>query len=166
MAVKINLGERVKDKVSGVFGIVINYFFHLNGCQYVEFEPDAKDGVRVESVYMAEDRVEHFPGFNSSITPITPDISNCHVKLGDKVKDTVSGFTGHAVIIQIPLFGAGRVAIEPPMEKDGKLGETQFFDEQRIEVIEVKAPPVAEAMPEERKKRGCAPSSAKRYLQR
>jgi hypothetical protein len=77
----------------------------------------------------------------------------------------LSDFTGHAIIIQIPLYGVGRIAIEPKLD-NGKLIDATFFDEQRIEVIEVKAPPAAKAMPEERKIRGSAPSSALRYIRR
>ena len=172
MAVKFNLGVRLKDKITGISGVAVGYYFHLNGCQYIEIEPDAKEGARVETVYLPEERfvlsAKLADDLNADIDNITdikvPDITTCHVKLGDLCKDTLSGYTGHAILIQIPLYGVGRVAIEPKLDKEGKYTDATFFDEQRVEVIEVKAPPVAEAMPEERKKSGAAPSSALRYL--
>jgi hypothetical protein len=158
-ATKFNLGDRVRDRLTRIEGVIIGYYFHLSGCQYVETVPDAKpdDTKSPDTNYGPEERYELVEAGDPETVKV-PDISTCHVKLGDEVKDNLSGFKGHAIMLQIPLFGVGRVGVEPSLDKDGKLPDAIFFDEQRIEVIKPKAPPVAEAMPEERKKRGCAPS--------
>lgn len=59
------------------------------------------------------------------------------VKLGDKVKDTVSGFEGIAVARHSYLAGCDRFAVQPPIDKDGKLPESETFDEPCLEVTEV-----------------------------
>lgn len=157
-ATKFNLGDRVRDTLTGIEGVVVGYYFHLSGCQYIEALPDTEVGAtKAPDVnYGPEERYELVA--EEVVTIKVPEIGSCHVKLGDEVKDSLSGYKGHATIIQIPLHGVGRICIDPGVGKDGKMLDGFFFDEQRVEVIKPKAPPVAEAMPEERKKRGCAPS--------
>jgi hypothetical protein len=54
------------------------------------------------------------------------------VRLGASVTDSISGFTGIAVSRTEYLYGCVRVGVEPGNLKDGKPGETQYFDEQRL----------------------------------
>lgn len=158
MTAKFKLGHRVRDKLTGIEGTVVAYVFHLSGCQYIEAEPDPVDGKRSEIVYLPEERWDLISeGYEDAREA---DISNCHIKLGNEVKDTLTGFSGHATMILVPLYGVARIAVEPTTVKNGKMEEAIFFDEQRIEVVKPKAPPEAAAMPEERKSRGCAPSRA------
>ncbi|MGI6168436.1 MAG: hypothetical protein ACOYI4_01805 [Christensenellales bacterium] len=65
------------------------------------------------------------------------------IKLGSSVKDTLTGFAGMATGRTDWLYGCSRICIEPAELKDGKPIDAQWFDEQRIEVIEVKAPVVS-----------------------
>lgn len=58
------------------------------------------------------------------------------VKLGDEVKDTVSGFQGVAVARHMYLNGCHRISVQPPVDKDGKLPDTQSFDEPQLVVVE------------------------------
>lgn len=55
--------------------------------------------------------------------------------LGDKVRDTVSGFTGVCVAITDWIHGCKRITIQPPVSKDGKLPELVSFDDGGIEVL-------------------------------
>jgi hypothetical protein len=58
------------------------------------------------------------------------------IELGNKVRDTLTGFAGIAVGRTAWLYGCARIAIEPTkLGKDGKPGELQWFDEQRVEVV-------------------------------
>ncbi len=57
------------------------------------------------------------------------------VKLGDKVKDVVSGFTGIAVSQHIYLQGCHRFSVQPPLKKDGTLPDAGSFDEPQLKVI-------------------------------
>lgn len=164
MTAKFNLGARLKDRITGIEGVATNYYFHLSGCQYIEIEPDAKDGARSAEIYLPEERYEQAASGSTFADTKVPEIDTCHVKLGDEVKDSLTGFKGHAMMIQIPLFGVGRVAIEPSLDKEGKRQDATFFDEQLVEVIKKKAPPVAKAMPEERKTRGCASSKVPAHI--
>ena len=53
-------------------------------------------------------------------------------------KDGVSGFTGKVIAISKYQFGCVRVGLQPPVGKDGKLPEQQWFDEGSIVGIEPK----------------------------
>lgn len=57
------------------------------------------------------------------------------VNLGDKVKDTVSGFIGIVVSEHNYLNGCKRVTVQPAIDKDKKLPESQTFDEPQLKVL-------------------------------
>jgi hypothetical protein len=60
------------------------------------------------------------------------------LKLGSKVRDTVTGFKGTAIGYVVHLYGCTRICIEPGLDKDGKLQETSWFDTERVELLEDK----------------------------
>ena len=55
--------------------------------------------------------------------------------MGDLVRDRVSGFTGIAVSLHRYLQGCDRIAVQPKVDKDGKLPELKTFDAPDLEVI-------------------------------
>lgn len=57
------------------------------------------------------------------------------IKLGDKVKDTISGFTGIAVARHEYLQGCIRISVQALVDKDGKLSESHAFDEPQLEFL-------------------------------
>ncbi len=49
-ASSVRIGDRVKDKITGITGIVIGYHYWLYGCERVTIQPEeAKDGKPAES---------------------------------------------------------------------------------------------------------------------
>ena len=56
------------------------------------------------------------------------------IKLGQKAKDKVTGFAGILIGKIEYLFGCTQYGIAPEV-KDGKVNETNWFDEGRIEVL-------------------------------
>jgi len=60
------------------------------------------------------------------------------LKLGSRVKDTISGFTGILTARTEWLYGCIRVSIEPEVLHEGKPIEAQWFDEERV--VELEAP--------------------------
>ena len=66
------------------------------------------------------------------------------IRLGSRVKDTYTGFTGVATGRTEYLYGCVRVLIEPTnLDKDGKVQDPQWFDEQRVELVELEQPKVS-----------------------
>jgi len=58
------------------------------------------------------------------------------VKLGQKVKDKITGFEGIVMATAQWLTGCDQCIVRPQMLKDGKTIESEWFDEARLEVIE------------------------------
>jgi hypothetical protein len=54
--------------------------------------------------------------------------------LGKKAKDKVTGFEGVLTAHVNYLYGCDQYGLTPPISDDGKCGDTQFFDEGRIEI--------------------------------
>jgi hypothetical protein len=57
------------------------------------------------------------------------------ITLGDRVRDTVSGFVGTAIARTSWLTGCDSITVAPDVDKDGKLPDSQGFDEMRLEVV-------------------------------
>lgn len=66
------------------------------------------------------------------------------ITLGSKVRDRTSGFEGIAMSRHIYMTGCARIGVQPKVDKDGKLPDSQSFDEPMLEVL---APPVSERDP-------------------
>lgn len=65
-------------------------------------------------------------------------MNKSNVKLGDKARDTVSGFEGVAVSDHNYLNGCRRVSLQPAVDKDGKLPGIETFDDPQLELVEDK----------------------------
>ncbi len=65
------------------------------------------------------------------------------IRLGQKVKDNITGFEGIATGKTEWLFGCSRYCVEPQELKDGKPVEAVWFDEQRLEIIADTKPEVS-----------------------
>lgn len=61
------------------------------------------------------------------------------VQLGDEVKDTITGFKGTATGKTEYLNGCVRVVVQPRVDKDGKLPNSQWVDEPQLTVTKKKA---------------------------
>ena len=62
------------------------------------------------------------------------------IKLGVKVRDKVSGFEGVTGARIEYLNGCVRCELIPPVDKEGKSRESEFYDEARLEVVKDTAP--------------------------
>lgn len=60
------------------------------------------------------------------------------IKLGDQVKDLVSGFKGIAMAEHRYLNGCSRWTVQPPVGKDDKLPDEASFDEPQLKVLKTK----------------------------
>ena len=63
-------------------------------------------------------------------------------KLGDKVRDSITGFAGIVTAITEYLNGCKRVSVQPQNLKDGVPIDVQYFDVEQVEVLETKTSPV------------------------
>ena len=71
------------------------------------------------------------------VKPIILEGDDMHtVSLGDRAKDRVSGFVGIVIGRTEWLNGCTTVGLKPPIDKDGKNQDAQWFDEPQLELIE------------------------------
>lgn len=62
------------------------------------------------------------------------------INLGDKVKDSVTGFTGIAVARTTWLHGCDRITIQPEkLSKEGKVVDNNTFDEMQLVLVKANA---------------------------
>lgn len=134
----INLGSKVRDVVSGFTGRAHARTEFMYGCARIHIEPMAvmKDGNLGEIEAFDEQRVEELEPAKPFIYPST------NIKLGSRIRDTVTGFAGIAHSRRVNVYGDSEFGVEPTEVRDGKLLTAYFVREQRLELIEEKAPPV------------------------
>ena len=58
------------------------------------------------------------------------------IKLGQKVRDPITGLRGTAVCRTTWLYGCVRIGIQPQEVKDGKPADLFYVDEPQLEIIE------------------------------
>jgi hypothetical protein len=58
------------------------------------------------------------------------------IALGVKVRDVITGFEGVTYGRCEYLTGCTQFCVLPPVDKDGKKREAEWFDEQRLEVLD------------------------------
>jgi hypothetical protein len=62
------------------------------------------------------------------------------IQLGDKVKDTITGFSGIAIGKTLWLHGCTRIVVQPTkLTKDGETVEAQSFDQPQLKILKPKA---------------------------
>lgn len=57
-ATEIELGSKIKDKISGVEGIATSACFFLYGCTRIALQPVSTDGKHIEAFYVDEPQLE------------------------------------------------------------------------------------------------------------
>jgi len=59
------------------------------------------------------------------------------MKLGDKVRDRITGFEGIATSVTTYVNGCVRYGVQPQaLDKDGKPAEPQYFDIEQLQVVQ------------------------------
>lgn len=138
------LGDRVKDKISGLEGVLMNRFYHLSGCDRFMFETDPKDGKLGECVHVDGQRLELVTAFADRHRDEVPDTE---IKLGDEAVDIVTGLKGIVTIINVPLHGSMQFCITPGYDpKEKKMPEAFFTDECHVEVTKPLTSPDTKAV--------------------
>jgi hypothetical protein len=137
----IELGSKVRDLVTGVTGVASARTEWLYGCARIAVDSTElkKDNKLFDTMWLDEQRVEEV---EKRFFPTNPALDS-GFKLGSKVKDRITGFEGLAVARTTWASGNVTIGIEPTTLHEGKPIETHSFEQQRVELIEEKAPPVS-----------------------
>lgn len=141
------LGYRVKDKITGVEGLVEAVSFDLYGSIQVVILPADHDTGKLEGYEIFDirriekqdgDRVMAPPDFEADGTTAELNL------LGYTAKDKVTGFTGVRTMVTFDLYGCVQVQLRPPVTRDSRLPAPLLFDIGRlskVKVARVLAPP-------------------------
>ena len=57
------------------------------------------------------------------------------IELGKKAKDEITGFEGTITGRAQYLYGCDQYCIVPPVDKEGKIGKGEWFDEGRVKIV-------------------------------
>lgn len=127
----VEIGDKVRCKVSKLEGTVVMKTTYLYGCDRISLHHGFnRDGSPLEitvdefQVDIIEKQVVKRDGFNREKL----------VNFGDKVNDKVSGFAGIAIGRAEFMYGCTRIGVGPKLGKDGKLIDTAWFDEPQLNV--------------------------------
>jgi len=143
-SVTVNMGDEVRDVVTGFQGIAVSITRSLHGCRRIGVQPPVdKDGKVPDGYSMDEPTCE-------IVTPGKVKVPTFHaeeitVGLGDEVIDPVTQFTGIVTDQTEFLNGCVRMGVAPTVnDKDGKFRDGQGFAGPRLKLKEAKKVPVQE----------------------
>lgn len=125
-----------RDTISGFEGVIIARNAHLFGCAQYGLAPQelGSDGSPRKTEYFDEARIEILDNKNAVYGDDEYE-EIFSIPLGTEVKDKVSGFQGKVLMIVEYLHNCSHYYVEPPVDKEGRPCEGQFYDEGRLIVI-------------------------------
>lgn len=128
----IKLGQGVECIITGFKGTVTTVYDFLHGCRRIEIQPPMKeDGTVPDSKVIDEPQLK----ITDKTQKIKATFEKKKLKMGQKVKDPVSGFEGVVIARAAHVNGCYRVGVTPQLDKDGKFQENQWFDEPQLETV-------------------------------
>lgn len=132
---KVELGDKVKDTVTGYVGIAVGISEYLWKEGAVGLQVKAKDGKIDEAEWFDRERVEVVT--KKVVTGIKP--APGIFQFGDEVKDVVTGFKGILVARAMWLHGCNKAQVQPKMKRGAtKYPDAKFFDESQLKLVKAK----------------------------
>ena len=129
------LGDEVKCRITGFQGIVIAHATFVAGCERMIVQcQELKDGEIVEPQYFDKPNLEVVTKREFPVAPI----EKTKFKLGDKARDTITGYEGTIVDKVETINGNVRFGILPSDLKDGKPRESISIYHNRLEAVKKK----------------------------
>lgn len=129
--IELKLGQQMRDKVSGFTGIAdARIEFMTGNVQYNLIRPVNKQGEPSDGLSFDQHQLE---SIKTVLEPIAPS-SGGSIKLGQKVKDIVTGAQGIATLRTTFLNGCVYVSVVTP-DAVGSPSTTLFTDAYRLERV-------------------------------
>lgn len=144
----IELGQTVKDVSTGFEGMTIHKMEMLNGNVQYAIQPPMAPGATTYPDAMSLDY--HLleitgDGIKDRATPAPTDVG---IKLGEKVRDKITGFVGTTTVMVTYINGCIRFWVEPTWKGDLKERRSEageYFDYGRLELVDPPKPVPAPA---------------------
>lgn len=130
---EINLGNVVRDAVSGFSGIAIQRLEKLNGNVQIAIQPKQKEGENdfPEAMFIDEHMLEFV---DEGFADRTTDAPECEIRLGENVEDRVTLVVGVATAKSTYMNGCVSYCVEPSSKDGRKLPDGIWFDHVRLKV--------------------------------
>lgn len=139
----VKLGSVVRDTITGQTGVAMARVKWLFGCERIGLAAMSlnKDGKADDVAWFDDQRIENVPGETDRLAAVPAKALG--FKLGSKVRDRITGFTGLAVASAEWVSGYTTVNIESDQLKDGVPIGQHTFEMDRVELVEPGVPKVA-----------------------
>jgi hypothetical protein len=130
----IELGQKVKCKVTGFEGTVVTRAEYLHGCARLGVQPPVgKDGKVPDEMTVDEPQLEVVGKKKVIEVKMPKEI----VPLGTKAKDPVTGYEGIVTARAVHLNGCARVALQPKHDpkSEKKFDQGIWFPEPQVKLV-------------------------------
>jgi len=131
---EFELGEQVRDRISGFEGVVAAISHHLTGCTRIGVDPIGEENTtrRPDSEFFFEEQLETM----DDVFTVSDEPVRCvDFELGTTVRDTVTNVEGVVSTVTFSLMNCPRVAIQPVEDDLTDVSDRQWVDVPRIEVV-------------------------------
>jgi hypothetical protein len=144
----VELGDYVKDVVTGFEGIAYARDYHLHGCDRIEVSPTSLDDNGNPKDAFVFDILRLTVIEKGRMACIEPNAHFSAFTMGAKVKDTITGFEGIIGTRTEIVTGLTLIGIMPTvLSKEGALKDAKVFPAGRVELIAEQPVPVAPEAP-------------------
>lgn len=134
MAKEILLGQRVREKLTGFEGIAVMSSLNLVGIERISvLSGIGKDGKMGEEFGFDINQLE-VTDEKQVLKPKTPPKPRFQFR--ELVRDPITGYEGRVTVRSIHINGCVKIGVQGPVNKHGKVPETEYFEEPILESIE------------------------------
>jgi hypothetical protein len=141
---QIQLGDKVKDLLTGFEGIASSRTTFLHGIDQIGIQPPVdKDGKIPDPMSIDETSLEVTKKGKVKAAKKT-DEKATKVKLGDTVLDPITGLVGVVTSTTRFINGCSRLGVTPGLDAKGKPQDTYYFAGPRLEKVVTAENPVKE----------------------
>lgn len=122
----VQLGDEVKDTISGFIGVVTTIGYHVSGCVRIGVRPKNPDNGRGDEEFFYEDQLVKRRSAEDEFDPVT----ETDFVIGERVQDSINGFEGVVTVINFSLMNTPRILIESTDED-----ESTWVDDVRVDSV-------------------------------
>jgi hypothetical protein len=137
----IQLGFRVRDAITGFTGHVIQRIDFMNGNVQFAVQPKGEPNAMPDALWIDWHTLDILDeGINDRVTDPTEDVE---IRLGQKVEDKITGYTGIATMRCLYMNGCTSFSVAPRVNfhstEQLKLPDVVWFDHKRLKVLDAPA---------------------------
>lgn len=140
----LKLGSLVKDSITGFTGIAIGRIEFAYGCVHIRIQAKSmtEEGTPIPVHDFDDQRIEVLAPPSKK----WPEPKKSKIKLGDVVRDTLTGAAGIATSRTVGIDGSTRLVVEQPgLTKDGEPQPAFYASIERVEIVDKRELTVSES---------------------